>query len=240
MGVNAIATASFAVSVADTPGQLISSGTGSGSFTINTSSPLLTASLAAVGSATLSLSATGSLRADAHVSGTGTMTFSAGASILPLNDASPLRSATATFAINGALTPYAIGKMVGSTIDSTILTSDSIASSVWAALSATYNVAGTMGQKVNSAAAGGVDYSALGAAVWSVLAGEADTPGSIGAAVQAGGMTTNQADMLAAIAKIHGLVPGVPLVVTSESRSAGDVVQTISEASGTVTISRVT
>lgn len=40
------------------------------------------------------------------------------------------------------------------------------------------------------------------------------------------------------IAKIHGLVNGVPLVVTATNRVAGDVVQAISESGGSVTVSR--
>ena len=55
----------------------------------------------------------------------------------------------------------------------------------------------------------------------------------------AGGLTTEQSAMLEAIAKIHGLVAGAPLVVTPTTRSAGDVVQTIAESGETVTIARI-
>ena len=40
------------------------------------------------------------------------------------------------------------------------------------------------------------------------------------------------------LAKINGLVPGVPAVVTETSRMAGDVAQTISESGGAVTVIR--
>lgn len=40
------------------------------------------------------------------------------------------------------------------------------------------------------------------------------------------------------LAKINGLVPGVPSIVTETSRIAGDVAQTITEAGGAVTVSR--
>jgi hypothetical protein len=53
-----------------------------------------------------------------------------------------------------------------------------------------------------------------------------------------GGLTTEQANQLAALAKIHGLVMGSPLTVTTTARAAGGVVQTIAEASGTVTVER--
>lgn len=59
-----------------------------------------------------------------------------------------------------------------------------------------------------------------------------------GGAAAAGGLTVEQHDMLAAIAKIHGLVAGTPLVVTATSRTAGDVAQTIAESGETVTIAR--
>lgn len=52
------------------------------------------------------------------------------------------------------------------------------------------------------------------------------------------GLTPDQSDMLTALAKIHGLVAGTPLVVGQTSRTAGDVAQTITESAGTVTIAR--
>lgn len=54
-----------------------------------------------------------------------------------------------------------------------------------------------------------------------------------------GGLTTEQAAMLESLAKIHGLVSGVPLVVTPTTREAGDVSQTIVEDGDEVTITRV-
>ncbi len=53
-----------------------------------------------------------------------------------------------------------------------------------------------------------------------------------------GGLTADQSALLVALAQIHGLVPGVPLVVGPTSRVAGDVVQAISEANGIVTVAR--
>lgn len=42
------------------------------------------------------------------------------------------------------------------------------------------------------------------------------------------------------LAKVHGLVPAMPLVVTSTSRNAGDVNQTVDDDGlGTVTVTRV-
>lgn len=52
----------------------------------------------------------------------------------------------------------------------------------------------------------------------------------------AGGLTPEQALLLLRLAKIHGLVDGVPAVVTPTSRAAGDVVQTITEVGDQVTV----
>lgn len=41
------------------------------------------------------------------------------------------------------------------------------------------------------------------------------------------------------LAKIHGLVPSAPLVVTATSRTAGDIAQTIDDAAGVVTVTRL-
>lgn len=42
------------------------------------------------------------------------------------------------------------------------------------------------------------------------------------------------------LAKVHGLVPAMPLVVTPTSRDAGDVNQTVDDnGAGTVTVTRV-
>lgn len=46
------------------------------------------------------------------------------------------------------------------------LTPEGIRDSIWNAVASNYNTSGTMGQKLNSAAVGGVDYDALAEAVW--------------------------------------------------------------------------
>jgi len=53
------------------------------------------------------------------------------------------------------------------------------------------------------------------------------------------GLSVEQSEMLAALAKIHGLVMGAPLTVSPTSREAGGVEQTIAEAGGVVTVERV-
>lgn len=53
-----------------------------------------------------------------------------------------------------------------------------------------------------------------------------------------GGLTALQSAMLAELHKIHGLLDGSPLVVTSTARQAGGVEQTISTVGDTVTVTR--
>ncbi len=161
------ASASITFTVADAAGQLISGGSGSASMAFSTNTPLLTASLAAVGSTSFALSASGALGAEASGEGAASMAFSMAATILPTVDTPPARTATASLAVTGTLTPYAIGHMGGSTLNTQVLTTDTIAAAVWQALAASFADAGTMGQKLNNAASGGVDYADLANAVWS-------------------------------------------------------------------------
>jgi len=56
--------------------------------------------------------------------------------------------------------------MIGTTDVVTELTTDSIAAAVWNAISSSFNDAGTMGNKLNTASSGGVDMDALAQTVW--------------------------------------------------------------------------
>jgi len=67
---------------------------------------------------------------------------------------------------------------------------------------------------------------------------QAETITVSGAGGGGGGLTAAQDALLVALAKIHGLVPGVPLVVGPASRVAGDLVQSITEDNGIVTVAR--
>jgi len=127
------ASASITFTVADAAGQLISSGEGAAAFAFSTNAPLLTASLGGVGSASFALTASGALGAEASATGSASILFAMAATILPAVDTPPARTATASFAITGNLTPYAIGQMIGSTVDTSILTVDAIAAAVLAA-----------------------------------------------------------------------------------------------------------
>lgn len=68
------------------------------------------------------------------------------------------------------------------------------------------------------------------------IGGTGPSAESIAAAVRSD-LSTELARLLD-LAKINGLVSGTEVVVTATSRTAGDVTQTITEAGGTVTVSR--
>jgi hypothetical protein len=160
-------SATITISVLDADGQLISSGSGSASIAVTTNTPILTASINGDGTTSFSITTnTPVLGAEASGEGTSSFSFSVSGSILPLDDASPLRTGTTTITISGALTPYAIGSMIGTTDVVTELTTDSIAAAVWNAISSSFNDAGTMGNKLNTASSGGVDMDALAQTVW--------------------------------------------------------------------------
>lgn len=77
-------------------------------------------------------------------------------------------------------TPYAKGTLSATIRGYSDLTPEGIRDQVWTALADGFTAPGTMGNKLNSAASGGVDYAALGAAVWSLLSVNANAPGSFG------------------------------------------------------------
>lgn len=103
-------------------------------------------------------------------------------------------------------------------VTGTGLTTANVGQAVWGAIAAANNDAGTMGAKLNSAASGGVDYGDMADAVRTELQAELTR--------------------IIELAQIHGLVVGTDLVVTPTTRTAGSVSQGISEAAGTVTVSR--
>jgi len=134
MGLPATGDASFLIDFAIASGQLIASGHGSSTFAISSNTPLLTASLNGLGSATFVISgATTTLTALGDMGASATFSVIPLATILPTNDASPLRTASATLSLSGSLASYALGSMTGSTAGGGSLTVDAIAAGVIAA-----------------------------------------------------------------------------------------------------------
>lgn len=108
----------------------------------------------------------------AAISASGTMTATIGAlsnliaDITASASMSPTMNATAN--LEADITPF------------TTLSPENLAAAVWNAIAADYNTAGTMGNKLNSAASGGVDYGALADAVWEDDNTARSTTGSAG------------------------------------------------------------
>lgn len=135
LGLPTSGDASITFTVADADGQLISSGSGAASLAFTVADALLVASLGGSGSAALTLSTNNALLgAIASLTASGSFTISTSNSqVLPLDTSSPLRTGAASFAITGALVPYAIGQMSGSTVDNSVLTVDTITAALIAA-----------------------------------------------------------------------------------------------------------
>jgi hypothetical protein len=122
--------------------QLIAALTGSGDIAPPPSlvgTLFLASDLTGAGAITAVLNAFASVQAD--LSGTGTLT----------------------------LVPYATGELSADITGESVLSPQNLAAAVWQALAAQYNDSGTMGNKLNLAASGGVDYDTLAQAVWTYV-----------------------------------------------------------------------
>jgi hypothetical protein len=68
-----------------------------------------------------------------------------------------------------SVVPYATGELSANITGSSVLSPENLAAAVWSALAAQYNVSGTMGNKLNAAASGSIDYATLAAAVLAAM-----------------------------------------------------------------------
>lgn len=132
------ASASFSFTVSGVGG-LISTANGSALISFTAADALLVATVGSAGSAGIALTTnTPVLGAIAGGAGGAAVVFTvANAQAYPINDASPLRTGTATMSFSGSLQPYAIGRMEGSTVDNSVLTVDTITAALIAAAMAT-------------------------------------------------------------------------------------------------------
>lgn len=131
-GVTTTGTSSITLAFADAFGELIASGGGTATFSLTSNNPLLTASINGTGTAVATFSTnTPTLGALADGSGEVAITLTAtNSGRMPANDASPLRTGTATLTLTGTLVPYAIGSMSGTTEEAG-LTPNGISNAVW-------------------------------------------------------------------------------------------------------------
>ncbi len=183
---------------------------GQGNITSAIAALVVSAVAILTGQGNLTGAIVGKLEAAAAIAGAGNLQGAIGAI------ASMLASVSGTSGLSAL--QAAIGSLAANIKGYGDLTPEGLRDAVWGAIAANNNAAGTMGNKLNSAASGGVDYPALATAVRTEL----------------------QAELLRIIeiAKIHGLVIGTDLVVTETARIAGTVVQSIATNGGTTIVQR--
>lgn len=152
---------------AEGTGELKVSGSGSALISITCADAELVGVLNASGSAEIKIETnTPILGAIAGGQGEALLGLFGNASILPEDDTSPSRSASAALSLTATGTIRAVGHMVGNALPYTELSPQSLANAVWSATATENNQAGTMGNKLNTASSGGVDLDALAEAVW--------------------------------------------------------------------------
>jgi len=185
-------SATFAITTNAPASELIVSGSGSASFSVTTNAPLLVASLNGSGSASFAI-ATGTpiLGAIADLTASSSFAITTNAPIIyPLDDSSPLRTGSATFAFSCSLTRYAVGHMEGSALPYTELSPQSLASAVWDSVLVDYQQDGSAGKSLSTASSGGVDLNLMAQAVWEYVSrtlteGASPSESDIVAALQA-------------------------------------------------------
>lgn len=160
LAVNAVATGSLGQNII-----------GSADFA-TTASGLGGLIVAGTGSALFAVSGTASLIAILFASGAANVGFTVSS---PSLSAIGHATGSTSFAINGTLVSYAIGHMTGNTA-SEALSVDSIAAAVWAAVTASNNTPGSMGEALGNA--GGA------ANPWSELMEDNEIAGSFGEFLQ--------------------------------------------------------
>lgn len=196
---------------------------------------------AIAGTGALTADIVGKLDAAATIAGSGDLTAALGA----LADAvcsmsgtgSVAASVTATGSMSADITPF------------TELSPQALAASVWNAVAASYVAAGTMGEKMNSAASAGDPWStAIPGAYAAGTAGHklGSVPANVWSEILSGhvsgttGANATAAKALLELFRLAGLDPTKPLVVTATARDVGaEIEQTIAESPpGTVTVTR--
>jgi hypothetical protein len=125
---------------------------GTGDITNAQGALIVSAVAALTGSVTLTASMIGKLEAVAALTGSGDLTGALGA----------LASLLASLSGSGTLTADTVAKAFMSAainVTGDVLTTANVADAIWNALAASYNTAGTMGNKLNSAASAGDPWS---------------------------------------------------------------------------------
>ena len=122
--------------------------------------------VSAVGNAAITFTLTGLLQSVAPASGNADINFTVGPATLGAL-AGVFGNVTVTIAADGTI--RAIGNLEGAITPYTELSPQNLAAAVWQAIAADYNDTGTMGNKLNLASSGGIDYDTLAQAVWTYV-----------------------------------------------------------------------
>jgi hypothetical protein len=119
--------------------------------------------VSAVGSSSATFTADGTLAGALAATGVSAITFTVGPSTLgAIIDA----VAAALVQFTTQATPRATGTLEGAVTPFTELSPQNLAAAVWRAIATDFNDSGTMGNKLNLASSGGIDYDTLAQAVW--------------------------------------------------------------------------
>lgn len=190
--------------------------TGSGTLTGNLS---LIVQLAAniLATCTVSASLVGKLEMAASLAGSGDMTAALGL----------IANCVSSITGSGTLTADAKGKLsMSADITSTsTLSPENLAAAVWNSIAASFNTAGTMGNKLNSAASAGDPWGTA-------------LPGSYGSG-EAGNILAQIQTLVDELHKIQGLDQSNPMTVTPTSRTAGSIdLEITGDGETTTTVTR--
>ena len=192
---------------------------GTGTISSADMSLVLLAVAALSGSSSISADISAQATASSAISGTGAISAAALGAV-----SAAIAALSGSGSASGAI--VATGELAADVSPFTTLSPENLATAVWDALAVASNEPGTMGEVLN-AAGGGSSPSQVAAAVWDALRSTSQDTGSMGEA-------------LVELFELMGLDPTKPLVVTATTRDAGaGISQTIADASGTVTVTRV-
>jgi hypothetical protein len=213
-----------------TVGQMSARMTGSGTITVQLfADRLMVAELFGDGSLSAdlalavgmlcNLTGSGSLTADivGTINGAIDFTGTGGLSASIRGDALATANLTGTGGLSADI--HGIGDMsIDIIVEGTGLTTANVGQAVWSAIAANNNVAGTMGEKLNLAGSGGVDYDALKQAIWEAVLGDYSTdPSSAAAIVEAINTFTDE------LHKARGLDASNPATQTPTTLDAGSI-----------------
>ena len=162
----------------------------------------------------LSASLVGKLEMASALAGQGDLEASLGLIAFVVSEITGSGSVEGTF--------YGTASLAADISSSSTLSPENLAAAVWNSIAASFNVAGTMGAKMNSAASAGDPWATA-------------LPGSY-LSTEAGGILAQIQSLVDELHKIQGLDAANPMTVTPTSRTSGSIDLTISGDGETETI----